>query len=70
MTTQDVGDVGGGAASIECPNCYRNLGVVIEFPNLKDTEEAAAQGNEEAIKALPSFESRVERQLEIAGQVR
>ena len=59
VTTHDVGEVGGGGASLECPKCYRNLGVVIEFPNLKDTEEAAAQGNEEAIKALPSFESRI-----------
>lgn len=30
------------------------------YPNLQETKEAAAQGNDEATKALPSFESRVE----------
>jgi hypothetical protein len=32
---------------------------VVEFPNLKDTEEAAAQGHVEAIAALPGFRQRV-----------
>jgi hypothetical protein len=57
----EAGDV---AAIIECPACYRSLGVV-RYPNLEETKEAAAQGNEEAIKALPSFESRVERNWEL-----
>lgn len=30
------------------------------YPNLQETKEAAAQGNDEAIKALPSFQRRVE----------
>ncbi len=29
------------------------------FPNLSDTEEAAAQGNEEAIRALPGMQDRL-----------
>jgi hypothetical protein len=57
----EVGDV---AAIIECPKCYRSIGVVL-YPNLEETKEAAAQGNEEAIKALPGFESRVERNWEL-----
>ncbi len=57
----EVGDV---AATIECKKCYRSLGVVM-FPSLQQTKEAAAAGNEEAIKALPSFESRVERNWEL-----
>jgi hypothetical protein len=57
----EAGDV---AAIIECPKCYRSLGVVL-YPNLQDTKEAAAQGNEEAIKALPGFEARVERNWEL-----
>jgi len=65
VTTADVGEVGGGAVSIECPKCYRNLGVVIEFPNLKDTEEAAAHGNQEAIAALPGFRQRIKRNYEL-----
>ena len=51
----EVGDV---AAIIECPKCYRSLGVVM-FPSLQETREAAALGNEEAIQALPSFENRI-----------
>jgi hypothetical protein len=57
----EVGDV---AAIIECPKCYRSLGVVL-YPNLEETKQAAAQGNAEAIQALPSFESRVERNWEL-----
>jgi len=57
----EVGDV---AAIIECSKCYRSVGVVL-YPNLQETKEAAAQGNDEAIKALPSFESRVERNWEL-----
>jgi hypothetical protein len=51
----EVGDV---SAIIECPKCYKSLGVVL-YPNLQETKEAAAMGNEEAIKALPSFGARV-----------
>jgi hypothetical protein len=51
----EAGDV---AAIIECPKCFRSIGVVM-YPNLQETKEAAANGNEEAIKALPSFESRI-----------
>lgn len=51
----EAGDV---AAIIECPTCFRSIGVVL-YPNLAETKEAAANGNEEAIKALPSFESRI-----------
>ena len=57
----EAGDV---AAIIECPKCYKSLGVVL-YPNLQETKEAAAQGNEEAIKALPSFESRIKDNWEL-----
>ena len=57
----EAGDV---AAIIECPKCYKSLGVVL-FPNLQETKEAAAQGNEKAIQALPGFEMRVERNWEL-----
>ena len=53
----DVGDV---AAIIECPKCYSRLGVVL-YPNLEDTEEAAAQGKTEAIQMLPEFKARIEK---------
>jgi hypothetical protein len=59
----EVGDV---AAIIECPKCFRSLGVVL-FPNLQDTREAAVQGNREAIAALPSFETRINRNWEMLG---
>jgi hypothetical protein len=52
----DVGDV---AAIIECRNCYSRLGIVL-YPNLEDAEEAAAQGNTEAIQMLPEFKERIE----------
>jgi hypothetical protein len=51
----EAGDV---AAIIECPTCCRNL-VVVLYPSLQDTKEAAAQGNKESIRALPGFEARV-----------
>lgn len=57
----EAGDV---AAIIECPSCYRSLGVVL-YPNIEETREAAAKGNEEAIKTLPSFDSRIERNWEL-----
>jgi hypothetical protein len=60
VTGLDLDDPCGGTASIQCPKCYRRIGVVV-FPNLADTEEAAAQGNEEAIKALPGMQDRIKR---------
>ncbi len=57
----EAGDV---AAIIECPRCCRSMGVVL-YPNLKETGEAAAQGNAEAIKALPGFEARVNHNWEL-----
>jgi hypothetical protein len=57
-------EVGDEAAIIECPKCYRNLGVVL-YPNLQDTKEAAAQGNQEAIAALPGFRQRVKHNEEL-----
>jgi len=57
-------EAGDTAAIIECPKCYRSLGVVL-YPNLEETKEAAAQGNEEALQALPDFESRIERNWEL-----
>jgi hypothetical protein len=57
----EAGDV---TAIIECPKCYRSLGVIM-YPNLEDTKEAAAQGNEKAIQELPEFEARIERNQEL-----
>jgi hypothetical protein len=54
----DLDDPSGGAATIQCPKCYRSIGVVV-FPNLSDTEEAAAQGNEEAMRELPGMRERL-----------
>ena len=60
---QDL-EIGGGAAIIECPKCCRSLGVV-QFPTLRDTEEAAAKGNAEAIAALPGFQQRIKSNWEL-----
>jgi hypothetical protein len=57
-------EVGNVAAIIECRKCYRSLGVVL-YPNLQETRDAAAKGNDKAIKALPSFASRVEHNWEL-----
>jgi hypothetical protein len=35
------------------------------YPNLQETKDAAAHGNESAIKALPDFEARIERNWEL-----
>ncbi len=43
---------------MECPECDHGVGAV-EFPNLRETEEAAAQGNEEAISDLPELRERL-----------
>jgi hypothetical protein len=58
VSLADLDDPCGGAATIQCPKCYRRIGVVV-FPNLSDTEEAAAQGNEEAIRELPGMQDRI-----------
>jgi hypothetical protein len=60
VSLADLDDPCGSAATIQCPKCFRSVGVVV-FPNLADTEEAAAQGNEEAIKALPAMQDRRKR---------
>ena len=57
----EVGDV---AAIIECPMCYKSLGVVL-YPDLEETREAAAQGNEKAIEALSDFEARINHNWEL-----
>jgi hypothetical protein len=54
----DLEDPSACGASIECPQCHKRIGEVL-FPNLRDTEEAAAQGNEEAIRELPKFREQV-----------
>jgi len=60
VSLADLDDPCGGAATIQCPKCFRRIGVVV-FPNLSDTEEAAAQGNEEAIRELPGMRDRLNR---------
>ena len=57
------------AAIIECPKCYRSLGVV-QFPNLNDTEQASAQGNAEAMAALPKLRQRIKRNEELLERFR
>jgi hypothetical protein len=37
---------------LECPRCDRGVAYV-QFPNLRDMEQAAAEGNQEAIQDLP-----------------
>ena len=54
VSLDDLEDPTACGASIECPQCHRRIGEVL-FPNLRDTEEAAAQGNEEAIRELRKF---------------
>lgn len=45
---------------MECPRCDRGVGYV-EFPNLRDMERAAAEGNPEAIQDLPEKRERIRR---------
>jgi hypothetical protein len=58
VSLDDLEDPTACGASIECSQCQRRIGEVL-FPNLRDTEEAAAQGNEEAIRELPKFREEV-----------
>jgi hypothetical protein len=45
---------------LECPRCDRGVAYV-QFPSLRDTEQAAAAGNEEAIRDLPEKRERIRR---------
>jgi len=56
----DLDDPTASGARIECPQCHKGIGEVL-FPNRRDTEEAAAQGNEEAIRELSKFREQVAR---------
>jgi hypothetical protein len=58
VSLDDLEDPTASGASIECPQCHRRIGEVL-FPNLRDTEEAAAQGNEAAIRELPKFREQI-----------
>jgi hypothetical protein len=48
------------AGMIECPRCDHGVGYV-EFPSLRDTEKAAARGNEDAIRDLPEKRAWLQR---------
>jgi hypothetical protein len=45
---------------LECPRCDRGVAYV-QFPSLRDTEQAAAAGNEEAIRDLSEKRERIRR---------
>src|SRR5439155_14640567 len=45
---------------MECPRCDRGVGYV-KFPSLRDTEKAAAAGNEDAIRDLPEKRAWIKR---------
>ena len=45
---------------MECPNCDHGVGYV-KFASLRDTERAAAKGNEDAIRDLPEKREWVEQ---------
>jgi hypothetical protein len=45
---------------LECPRCDRGVAYV-QFPSLRDTEQAAAAGNEEAIRDLSEKRERIKR---------
>ena len=45
---------------MECPQCDHGVGYLV-FPNLTETEEAAAAGNQEAIQDLPEARDRLKR---------
>jgi len=58
VSLDDLEDPTACGASIECPQCHKRIGEVL-FPNLRETEEAAAQGNEEASRELSKFREQV-----------
>ena len=60
VSVRDLEDAGACGAAIQCPQCQRNIGEVL-FPNLRDTQEAAAQGNEEARLQLPKLLEKLEQ---------
>jgi hypothetical protein len=45
---------------IECPSCDQGVGYV-EFPSLRDSERAAALGNEDALRDLPEKRAEIKR---------
>ena len=45
---------------MECPECDHGVAYV-QFPSLRDTEQAAAAGDEEAIRDLPEKRERIRR---------
>jgi hypothetical protein len=66
VSVHDLEDAGSCGATIECPQCHRTIGEVL-FPNLRDTQEAAAQGNEEAQLQLPKLLEQIKQtQIRIA----
>jgi hypothetical protein len=48
------------AGMLECPRCDHGVAYV-EFPSLRDTEKAAARGNEEAVQDLPEKRAWLQR---------
>jgi hypothetical protein len=48
------------AGMMECPRCDHGVAYV-EFPSLRDTEKAAALGNEDAIRELPEKRAWIKR---------
>jgi len=66
VSVHDLEDAGSCGATIQCPQCHRTIGEVL-FPNLRDTQEAAAQGNEEAQLQLPKLLEQIKQtQIRIA----
>src|ERR1035437_8324235 len=66
FTCQHCGWIGKGEktfpneGALECPRCDHAVAYV-QFPSLRDTERAAAAGNEEAIRDLPEERERIRR---------
>lgn len=51
---------------IRCPDCDELLAVVV-YPTLDETREAAAAGNQQAVKDLPGFEAQAAARRESAS---
>jgi hypothetical protein len=67
LTCQHCGWTGKGElafpneiGAMECPRCDHAVGYV-QFPNLRDIEQAAAEGNPEAIQDLPKKREWIKR---------